>query len=74
MSATLLEMYPLLLRPALQFLLVLRLRSSDLGLAALNGNPVDFIDDTVDALVKLDESTKTNSRDPNNSYEVSDYR
>lgn len=66
--------YPLLLKPVLQFLLVLRLRSSDLGLAASNANAVDFIDDTVDALVKLDESTKTNSRNTNKSYEVSDYQ
>lgn len=66
--------YPLLLRPVLQFLLTLRLRSSDLGLAASNGNAADVIDDTVDALVKLDESTKTNSRNTGNSYEVSGYR
>lgn len=50
------------------------LQSRDLGLAASNANAVDFIDDTVDALMKLEESTKTNSRNTNKSYEVSDYR
>ena len=50
--------YPALLRPMLQFLLVLSLWSSDLVLATSGGNAVDFNDVTVDAFVTLDDRDK----------------